>query len=92
MADQSQAAGISEECGQSDFCTWIATILDARFNAGLGTLAPFWCAMPLRVFFRADNLTVAHVNDSVAVAGGFGVVGDHQNRLAKIPVGVAEHL
>ena len=28
------------------------------------------------------NLAVAHVDDSVAVACGFGVVGDHQNGLS----------
>ena len=47
-------------------------------------LAPFgrWSVRrPLRVFFRRNDLTVAHVQDAVAVGGGLRIVGDHQHGL-----------
>src|SRR5580700_3164705 len=37
---------------------------------------------PLRIFLRAHQVAVAHVNDAVSVFGGLGIVGNHQHRLA----------
>ena len=34
--------------------------------------------------FDVGNLTIAHVEDAVGDPGGFGVVGDHQDRLIKL--------
>ena len=36
---------------------------------------------PLRVVFGFYDLPIAHVDDSVSVLRGFGIVRDHQNRL-----------
>ena len=37
---------------------------------------------PLRVFFRRNDLSVAHVDDAVAIFGSLGVVRNHQDGLA----------
>jgi hypothetical protein len=36
---------------------------------------------PLRIFFRPDDMSVAHMNDSVAVLGRLGIVRNHQHSL-----------
>jgi len=46
---------------------------------------------PLRVFLRADDQAVAHMDDAVADAGGGRIVGDHQDRLSKLLVGLTQH-
>jgi hypothetical protein len=38
---------------------------------------------PLRIFFRLDDLSVAHVNDAITVFRRFWVMRDHQNGLTK---------
>ena len=43
------------------------------------------------IFFRADDLAVAHVDDAVPELGGFWVMGDHQHGLAQLLVGLAQH-
>src|ERR1700738_2622883 len=48
-------------------------------------------AGPLRVLFRSDDLTVAHMNNSIAIAGGFRVVRNHEHGLAQFPVGMPQH-
>lgn len=49
-------------------------------------------SVPLRVALGLDNFTIAHVNDAIAIGGGFGIVGDHENRLSEFLVGVAQHV
>jgi hypothetical protein len=49
-------------------------------------------ARPLRIIFRRHYQAIAHMNDAVADFGCFGIVRDHQHGLAKLLVGVAQHL
>jgi hypothetical protein len=39
-----------------------------------------------------DDDPVAHVHDAVEIGGGFGIVRDHDDGLAKILIELAEHL
>ena len=48
-----------------------------KFFIARGALVP----RPLRVVFGLYDLPIAHVDDSVSVLRGFGIVRDHQNRL-----------
>src|ERR1700733_11161423 len=43
---------------------------------------------PLRIIFGLHYGSIAHVNDAISVAGGLGIVSDHQYRLAEFLVGV----
>ena len=49
-------------------------------------------AGPLRVQLRRNHLTVAEVQDAIAVAGRLGVVGNHQHGLAQFPIGALQHI
>ncbi len=48
--------------------------------------------MPLRIFFRRNNLSITHMDDPVAVGRRFRVVRDHQHRLTQFLVRMAKHL
>ena len=56
------------------------------------TTACSMSSVPLRVALGLDNFTIAHVNDAIAIGGGFGIVGNHENRLSEFLVGVAQHV
>ncbi len=47
---------------------------------------------PLRIFVGGDDLSVAHVDDAITIGGGLGVVGDHEDGLAEVFVGLAKHV
>ncbi len=47
---------------------------------------------PLRIIFRSHDQAIAHMNDTVADFGCLGIMRDHQHGLAKLLVGVAQHL
>ena len=40
----------------------------------------------------ASHFAVSHMQSAVADAGGFFIVGDHQNRLLQFAIGEAQHL
>src|ERR1700677_2467483 len=42
--------------------------------------------------FDVGDFAVAHVEDAVGDLGGLGVVGDHEDGLAELAAGLAEHL
>ncbi len=46
----------------------------------------------MRILVRAHDLSVAHVNDAVAVLSGFRIVRDHQHGLPQFLVGLAQHV
>src|SRR5437870_12710933 len=43
---------------------------------------------PLRVLLGCDNLTIAHVNDAIGIAGGLGIVRDHEHSLSQVTIGL----
>src|SRR6267154_4431001 len=47
---------------------------------------------PLRILFRRNNRAIAHMDDPVANFGRLRIMSDHQNGLAELLIGVAQHL
>ena len=40
----------------------------------------------------SDDVTVAHLDDAAASGGGFGIVGDHDDRLIEATVQFLKHV
>ena len=70
-------------------CRHAIDVDDSR--AGLGRETFFMVSGPLRILLGRDHLAVTHVNNPVAVFGGFGIVSNHQNGLAQFFVRLSQH-
>ena len=55
-----------------------------------GSPAMMW--RPLRVFLGSNDFAVTHVNDTIAICGGFRVMRDHEDCLSKILIRLAQHV
>src|SRR5580704_3183401 len=47
---------------------------------------------PLRILFRAHDLAVAHVNNTISVARGLRVVGNHEHGLPQFAIRMPQHV
>src|SRR5437588_2915900 len=57
--------------------------------ATTGRRASMW--RPLRILLWPNNMAVPHVNDSIAVLCGFGIMRDHQYSLPQFLVRLPQH-